>query len=275
MIYTWEEVGEMVEKLPGSDGTLELDFDRRTVSITRRRTRAARKSGLEDVSFPMSEVTGVELEAPTSTRFGSISFYVRQRKLVSTAGADLTCIQFMEYPAYYRGVMELYRQYPSIALYNRVTPVGQVSPGPDPELPEEEDDQVKALRQWEVTIADPAMRGKVRRIGDLAQRILDAVKENPEKKSQARKFLGYYLPTTLKLLETYGRSDGQPVLAASMRQAREEIEQVMDTLTVAYERQLDSLFTHEALDITTDVRVLEAMLAGDGLTEGPLDKKQG
>ena len=265
----------MVRKLPASGATLQLDFDKRRITIDRRRSAAAKESGLVDTAFSMAEVTGVELEAPASNRTGRISFYVRRAKLVSPTGADLTLLEFMDYPAYYQAVMELYRLYPAIVLYNRVTPGIRTAPGPAESAGKEEspeNEQVRRLGELGGVIGSPAVAARVCRIQALAQRILDVVGEKPEKKQQARKFLQYYLPATLKLLETYVRTGAQPVQAPSIREAREDIEQVLDTLAAAYERQLDSLFADEALDITTDVRVLEAMLAGDGLTAGPSDR---
>ena len=132
---------------------------------------------------------------------------------------------------------------------------------------------MRTLRELEAAVENSEVAAKVRRLGDLAQQILNTVEEKPEKKPQIRKFLQYYLPTTQKLLEAYVQSGAQPVQAPSMQEAREDIEQVLDTLTKAYERQLDGLFAEEALDIVTDVRVLETMLSNDGLTVGPLDRK--
>ena len=132
---------------------------------------------------------------------------------------------------------------------------------------------MRTLRELEAAVENSEVAAKVRRLGDLAQQILNTVEEKPEKKPQIRKFLQYYLPTTQKLLEAYVQSGAQPVQAPSMQEDREDIEQVLDTLTKAYERQLDGLFAEEALDIVTDVRVLETMLSNDGLTVGPLDRK--
>ena len=39
----------------------------------------------------------------------------------------------------------------------------------------------------------------------------------------------------------------------------------MDTIVAAFEKQLDSLFGAEALDISTDITVLEGMLEREGL----------
>ena len=44
----------------------------------------------------------------------------------------------------------------------------------------------------------------------------------------------------------------------------------MRNIVAAFEKQLDSLFGADALDISTDITVLETMMAREGLTEQPL-----
>ena len=48
------------------------------------------------------------------------------------------------------------------------------------------------------------------------------------------------------------------------------IEDILDTIVAAYEKQLDALFADEALDIETDIEVLDGMLSREGLkNSGP------
>ena len=50
------------------------------------------------------------------------------------------------------------------------------------------------------------------------------------------------------------------------------IEKMMDTIVLAFEKQLDNLFQDEAMDISTDITVLEGMLEREGLTGDPMNK---
>jgi 5-bromo-4-chloroindolyl phosphate hydrolysis protein len=83
----------------------------------------------------------------------------------------------------------------------------------------------------------------------------------------------YYLPTTVKLLEAYAQMDAQPVGGENIVTAKKEIEATLDTLNVAFEKLLDSLFQDTAWDISSDISVLNTMLAQEGLTEDGLKKK--
>ena len=90
--------------------------------------------------------------------------------------------------------------------------------------------------------------------------------DNPQKKQQIRTFMGYYLPTTLKLLESYSRIEEVGVAGQNMRDAKDNIEKILDMLVVGFEGQMDQLFKSESLDITSDIEVLEQMMNKDGLT---------
>ena len=79
--------------------------------------------------------------------------------------------------------------------------------------------------------------------------------------------MSYYLPTTLKLLQAYQEFDAQPIQGENIKSAKTEISDTLDTITVAFKNLLDSLFEHEAMDISTDISALETMLAHEGLTE--------
>ena len=91
--------------------------------------------------------------------------------------------------------------------------------------------------------------------------------QNPEKGGQLRSFLNYYLPTTLKILNSYAQLEEQGVEGANISAAKERIEGMMDKVVEGFEKQLDKLFENTAMDITTDVKVLEQMLEKDGLSQ--------
>ena len=125
---------------------------------------------------------------------------------------------------------------------------------------------VEAIRQADVDIDDEAMSEKIRRMQTITAAIFREVEAHPEKKSQIDRFLNYYLPTTLKLLNNYARIEEQGVTGANMAKAKADIERIADTLVEGYEKQLDTLYRAEAMDIAGDVSVIENMMKRDGLT---------
>ena len=115
---------------------------------------------------------------------------------------------------------------------------------------------IAEMKRLDDNIADPGISADIVRLEQVSQKIFDEVKRDPKKLPQIRKFMDYYLPTTLKLLNAYDRMSGTGVSG----------ENIDTTLS----KQLDSLYGAEALDISTDITVLENMMTREGLTDGPL-----
>ena len=139
-------------------------------------------------------------------------------------------------------------------------------PEPTPEPQDPCTDLLRQLRQANDAIPDPVMTAKISRLETLSARIFALAKQDPGKKAQLQKFMDYYLPTALKLLNTYAELSRQDVAGSNISDARQSIERSMDLLVTAFENQLDKLFASDALDVSTDIAALEGMLNLDGLT---------
>lgn len=154
------------------------------------------------------------------------------------------------------------------------------APDPEPKKPrkakvakpaaaQEKDEYQKILdelRRVNDEIPDEKMTDKISRLEAVSTKIFEQAKADPEKLPQMRKFMDYYLPTSLKLLNTYAELDKQGIEGENISESKHRIEQTMDTLVKAFETQLDKLFASDALDVSTDIDVMENMLRADGLT---------
>lgn len=138
---------------------------------------------------------------------------------------------------------------------------------PEPEEPAQDDNAILAqIRAVNDAIPDPVMSAKIDRIETITGKILEYQRSNPGKDSQLRSFLNYYLPTTLKILHSYAQLDAQGVEGENITAAKQRIEGMMDKVVEGFEKQLDKLFADSAMDISSDVAVLEQMLEKDGLS---------
>ncbi len=122
---------------------------------------------------------------------------------------------------------------------------------------------LRAIREANDRIPDPVFSEKLDRMETLAGKIFREVEAHPEKQKQASMFFDYYLPTTLKLLGTYTEFEEAGIEGENLRQAKARIESIMDNLLENFEKQLDELYRNEALDVDTDIRVMESMLNRD------------
>ena len=130
----------------------------------------------------------------------------------------------------------------------------------------EGDAAIKAMRALNDRIQDETISGQIDRLEEVSGRIFALAQKDPDKKAQLQKFMNYYLPTALKLLNTYASLSGQAVEGTNITEAKHSIERSMDLLVTAFENQLDKLFQSDALDVSADVAALEGMLNMDGLT---------
>lgn len=113
---------------------------------------------------------------------------------------------------------------------------------------------------------------KISRIELLVEKIFDWAKEHPEVEPDLKKMMDYYLPMTVKLLNAYADMDAQPVQGQTILASKKEIEDTLDTLTLAFEKLLDSVFQNVALDVSSDISVLNTLLAQEGLKDDELTK---
>lgn len=122
-------------------------------------------------------------------------------------------------------------------------------------------------------IEDPVISEKLDRMEMIVTRIFTEAGRNPDIADDLKKMMSYYLPTTKKLLDAYCELDEQPVPGENIETTKQEITATLDTLNNAFAKLLDDLFEEKAWDISSDISVLNTMLAQEGLTEGAFDKK--
>ena len=128
------------------------------------------------------------------------------------------------------------------------------------QLLEEGDRYIEQLDLANDMIEDETVSAQIDRMAEVSRKIFDYVEAQPQKAGQIRKFMNYYLPTTLKLLNSYFMLKKQGVDGKNITDSIVEIERILQTIVKVYEKQLDALFQDEALDISTDVAVLENMM---------------
>ena len=126
---------------------------------------------------------------------------------------------------------------------------------------------ISEMKRLNENIQDETISSQIDRLEEISGKIFQQVQAEPAKLPQIRKFMNYYLPTTLKLLNAYDRMGEQGVAGENIVSTMERVENMMGTIVTAFEKQLDSLFGAEAMDISTDITVLENMMAREGLIE--------
>ena len=179
-------------------------------------------------------------------------------------------------PALSRGEVQLigattlteYRKYieKDTALERRLQPVMVEEPSV-----EESVEMLRGIKHYyeefhRIRIPDEVMTKRIDRMEVASADIFAYIAEHPEKAAEIRRFMNYYLPTTLKLLNSYDKLSRQRVKGENIQKTMFEIEGMMETIAGAFEKQLDSLFDDDALDIAADISVMESILKQEGLS---------
>lgn len=140
----------------------------------------------------------------------------------------------------------------------------------DPEiaaLRQERDRAVGEMRRLNDSIEDPVLSQQIDHIEATTGKIFQYVMTHPDRKGQIRRFLNYYLPTTLKLLNAYDRLDDAGISGINIDGAKGRISDVMRAIVDGFDRQLDALYQGEVMDINAEIKVLQSLLTGDGLSD--------
>lgn len=129
------------------------------------------------------------------------------------------------------------------------------------------DEYIRTIREANDDIPGEVISEKLDRLEQVVRRIFESVKKHPEQKKEMDKFMDYYMPTTLKLVNAYREFDALEVKGENITNAMQEIENTLDTISRAFEKLLDDLFQDAAFDVSTDISVLQMMLAREGYKE--------
>ena len=124
---------------------------------------------------------------------------------------------------------------------------------------------LRDIRVLNSKINNPALSERVSKLERICAQIFKEVQRKPRKAPLIRRSLDYYLPVALKLLDSYSNMSAQAVKGDNVQTSLRKIEDIMDTMLEAFSNKLDGLYKDEALDISTDITVLQGMLVQEGL----------
>ena len=133
---------------------------------------------------------------------------------------------------------------------------------------------IQKIHQCNLDLPGEVITAKLSRLETVVTRILAEAKKRPKEAAELRKFIDYYMPTTWKLLDAYRSFEQEPIQSDNIIRTKKEIEDTLDTINTAFEKLLDDLFQTTAWDISSDISVLQTMLAQEGLTSQAGPSKQ-
>ncbi len=131
----------------------------------------------------------------------------------------------------------------------------------------EADGYIQAIKKKNEEISDEDVSAKLQRIEDLTKEIFDVALVKEREVKDVRRMLNYYLPTVIKLLEKYTELSERTYSGENIASSVEKIRQMLGNVVVAFEKHLDGMYSQEAMDIDSEIMVLEQILLSEGLLE--------
>ncbi len=133
---------------------------------------------------------------------------------------------------------------------------------------------LREIRRCNDEIPGEEISAKISRMESIVQKIFERAEAHPEIIPDLKKLMDYYLPMTIKLLNAYADMDRQPIQGETIQASKKEIDATLDTLNLAFEKLLDSVFQDTAMDVSSDISVLQTLLAQEGLTGDEFSKNK-
>lgn len=140
---------------------------------------------------------------------------------------------------------------------------------------DDEELAIAEMRRLDDAIEDEKVSAQIVHLEDVTTKIVDFVVAHPDKKNQVRRFFNYYLPTSIKLLNSYDRVDNTGISGMNIDGTKDQVELMMDKALEAFDKQLDSLYADEALDVSTEVKVMENLLSQENVTDEIMSSQNG
>ncbi len=128
--------------------------------------------------------------------------------------------------------------------------------------------QQDTLRRLGTQAVDPQVTASAVRLDELCGKILSALETDPQRLGRTKKFLSYYLPTTVTLLRRYLELEKQQLHGENITSSMEKIRNMLQTVESAFQAQLDHLYEADAMDISADIAVMQKIMASEGLMDG-------
>ena len=123
-----------------------------------------------------------------------------------------------------------------------------------------------ALHKLNDAIPDAELSRQLDRMEKAGRGIVQAVEQKPDKARTVDRFARYYLPEVVKIMSAYAQMEKGGITGENAAQILSEVRRNAGTMATAFENQLDALYSAEAMDISTDIEVLENIMRGQNLT---------
>lgn len=118
------------------------------------------------------------------------------------------------------------------------------------------------LRRLVMKVKNREVHSRANEICGVADKILQTLKQKPEKIQTTRQFLNYYLPTLGEILSKYQRIEESGV---PHEETTEKVVSYLGDIKRAMDKQYENLFADDILDMSVEMEAMKMAVKRDGL----------
>lgn len=148
---------------------------------------------------------------------------------------------------------------------------GKVPSEDDAELLRTGREKLMHLRRLMLQIKNAGVRGSGNEVCGVIDRILQTLKERPDRIKRMRQFFNYYLPTISEVISRYQRMEGGNV---PMEEMTEKVLSYLTDVKAVLEKQYENLFKEDTLDMEVDMEAMTRTARRDGLLTGEAQEEE-
>lgn len=156
-----------------------------------------------------------------------------------------------------------------ITLIPYEAPPAVTGDGAADELLQQGEDALRRLRTANDALPDADVSAVLDRIEAACTRIFARIHEHPHQAPQLRKFMNYYLPTLLQLMETLTSLETTGAAGQNIAASKQRITAMLAQAADAFDTFYDRLHADQAMNISAEINVFESMLRQEGLLDDP------
>jgi 5-bromo-4-chloroindolyl phosphate hydrolysis protein len=133
------------------------------------------------------------------------------------------------------------------------------------EVLKEGEHKLATLRGLRKQIKKPGAKKQLETICTVGDNILEAVRKNPETAVSAKQFSGYYLDSTIKIVQRYVELTEHTGYSDDVQQAVIKVEGMLAQVQKTFEQQLAHILRDKMLDLNTELAVLQETIDIDNI----------
>ena len=134
---------------------------------------------------------------------------------------------------------------------------------------------IKHIKDMIPKIEDEAMQKDLDEIVKSSNKIVSFIEKNKLKNKTVTKFLEYYLPVSVKIVDRYDEIENQALTSSDSKKFMKDTSKIVSDTNRAFKKILDSLYQSDIVNADAEMKVFNTILKSDGYYESILEKEEG